>query len=255
MGICRVDLARNHSKSVKKNEIKPWQHEQWCIPDGGAEFVAAMEDVLDLHEEEYDPRYSVVNFDEKLVTLHADVRTPLPIKAGQPERIDYEYERMGTANLFFMVEPLAGWRHVEVTERRTKLDYAEQIRWLVDRVYPEAESIRIVQDNLNTHTPAAIYEAFPPAEARSILRRVEFHSTPKHGSWLNMAEIEIGIFQRGCLSRRTDCVGTLRRRINTLEIERNRARRTLSWQFTCRDARLKLAHLYLDVKSVKNNLA
>lgn len=214
-----------------------------------------MEDVLDLHEEDYDPRYPVVNFDEKLVTLHADVRTPLPAKPGQPERIDYEYERLGTANLFFMVEPLAGWRHVEVTERRTKLDYAEQIRWLVDRVYPDAEYVRIVQDNLNTHTPAAIYEAFPPAEARRILRRVEFHYTPKHGSWLNMAEIEIGIFQRGCLSRRTDCLGTLRRRINALEIERNRARRTISWQFTCRDARVKLAHLYPDVKDVKNNVA
>ena len=214
-----------------------------------------MEDVLDLHEEEYDPRYPVVNFDEKLVTLHADVRTPLPAKPGQPERIDYEYERLGTANLFFMVEPLAGWRHVEVTERRTKLDYAEQIRWLVDRVYPDAEYIRIVQDNLNTHTPAAIYEAFPPEEARRILRRVEFHYTPKHGSWLNMAEIEIGIFQRGCLSRRIDCVGTLRRRITALEIERNRERRTISWQFTCQDARFKLAHLYPEIKQAKANLA
>lgn len=214
-----------------------------------------MEEVLDLHEQEYDPRYPVVNFDEKLVTLHADVRTPLPPEPGKPERIDYEYERLGTANLFFMVEPLAGWRHVEVTERRTKLDYAEQIRWLVDRVYPDAEYLRIVQDNLNTHTPAAIYEAFPPEEARRILRRVEFHYTPKHGSWLNMAEIEIGIFQRGCLSRRTACVGTLRRRINALEMERNRARRIISWQFTCQDARSKLAHLYPEVKHVKNNLA
>lgn len=214
-----------------------------------------MEDVLDLHEEEYDPRYPVVNFDEKLVTLHADVRTPLKAVPGQPERIDYEYERLGTANLFFFVEPLAGWRHVELTDRRTKLDYAEQIRWLVDRVYPEAEYIRIVQDNLNTHTSAALYEAFPPEEARRILRRVEFHYTPKHGSWLNMAEIEIGIFQRGCLSRRVDCVGTLRRRINALEMERNRARRTISWQFTCQDARSKLAHLYPDLKPVKTNLA
>lgn len=214
-----------------------------------------MEDVLDLYEEDYDSRYPVICFDEKLVTLHADVRTPLPAEPGSPERLDYEYQRLGTANLFFFVEPLAGWRHVEMTERRTKLDYAEQIRWLVDRAYPDAEYLRIVQDNLNTHTPAAIYEAFPPEEARRILRRVEFHFTPKHGSWLNMAEIEIGIFQRGCLSRRTDCVGTLRRRINALEIERNRARRTISWQFTCRDARMKLAHLYPNVKLVKNNVA
>jgi hypothetical protein len=214
-----------------------------------------MEDVLDLYEEEYDPHYPVVNFDEKLVTLHADVRTPLPVEPGQPERIDYEYERLGTANLFFMVEPLAGWRHVEVTERRTKSEYAEQIRWLVDCVYPDSECIRIVQDNLNTHTPAALYEVFPPHEARRILRQVEFHYTPKHGSWLNMAEIEIGIFQRGCLSRRTGCVGTLRRRINALEMERNRVRRTITWQFTCQDARSKLAHMYPEIKQVKPNLA
>jgi len=208
-----------------------------------------MEDVLDLYEEEYDPRYPTVCFDEKLLTLHADVRPPQPPAPGQPERIDYEYERLGTANLFFMVEPLTGWRHVEMTERRTKLDYAERIRWLVDSVYPKAEYIRIVQDNLNTHTPAALYEAFPPAEARRILQRVEFHYTPKHGSWLNMAEIEISIFQRGCLSRRMDCLATLRRRINTLELKRNREHCTISWQFTTSDARVKLHHLYPDLKN------
>jgi hypothetical protein len=216
------DASQDEFTALEKNGLRPWQHEQRCIPTVGAEFVAAMEDVLDLHEEEYDPCFPVVNFDEKLVTLHADVRASSPPEPGKPERIDYEYERLGTANLFFMVEPLAGWRHVEMTERRTRLDYAKQIRWLVDRIYPHAECIRIVRDNLNTHTPAAIYEAFPPAEARRILRRVEFHYTPKHGSWLNMAEIEIGIFQRGCLSRRVDCLGTLRRRINTLEVERNK---------------------------------
>ena len=129
------------------------------------------------HGAQYDPRYPTVCFDEKLVTLHADVHPPQPPAPGQVERIDYEYERLGTANLFFMVEPLAGWRHVEMTERRTKREYAEQIRWLVDHAYPEAEYIRIVQDNLNTHTAAALYEAFPPEEARRILQRVEFHYT------------------------------------------------------------------------------
>jgi DDE superfamily endonuclease len=208
-----------------------------------------MEDVLDLYEEAYDPRYPTICFDEKLITLHADVRAPQKSSPGQPERIDYEYERLGTANLFFMVEPLAGWRHVEMTERRTKLDYAECIRWLVDCAYPEAEYLRIVQDNLNTHTPAALYEAFPPEEARRILRRVEFHYTPKHGSWLNMAEIEISIFQRGCLSRRIDCLGTLRRRINTLERTRNQERCSISWQFTTNEARLKLPHLYPDLQN------
>lgn len=208
-----------------------------------------MEDVLDLYEEEYDPRYPTICFDEKLITLHADVRAPLPPAPGQPERIDYEYERLGTANLFFMVEPLTGWRHVEMTERRTKLDYAERIRWLVDCIYPKAEYLRVVQDNLNTHTPAALYEAFPPEEARRILQRVEFHYTPKHGSWLNMAEIEISIFQRGCLSRRMDCLATLRRRINTLELKRNRERCTISWQFTTSDARDKLRSLYPPIKA------
>ncbi|TMC40054.1 MAG: IS630 family transposase, partial [Chloroflexi bacterium] len=198
----RVHFAGNRPPLAKKNELKPWQHEQWCIPAVGAEFVAAMEDVLDLYEEEYDPRYPRVCFDEKLVAPEAEVRPREPMKPGQAERVDYEYERLGTANLFFFVDPARGWRHVEMTEHRTKIDYAHCIRWLVDAVYPQAQYIRIVQDNLNTHTAAALYEAFEPAEARRILQRVEFHYTPKHGSWLNMAEIEISIFARGCLSRR-----------------------------------------------------
>jgi hypothetical protein len=210
-----------------------------------------MEDVLDLYEEEYDPRCPSVCFDEKLVAPEADVRLPEPMAPGQPERIDYEYERLGTANLFFFVEPLTGWRHVEMTEHRTKLDYAQCIRWLVDQVYPHADCVRIVQDNLNTHTPAALYEAFEPAEARRILRRVEFHYTPKHGSWLNMAEIEIAIFARGCLSRRVENRQVLRERIAALEAERNTQRCTISWRFTSHDARVKLHDLY---PVVNNNL-
>jgi hypothetical protein len=210
-----------------------------------------MEDVLDLYEEAYDPRYPSVCFDEKLVAPEADVRPPEPLTPGQAERIDYEYERLGTANLFFFVEPLTGWRHVEMTERRTKIDYAHRIRWLVDCVYPQADYVRIVQDNLNTHTPAALYEAFEPAEARRILRRVEFHYTPKHGSWLNMAEIEISIFARGCLSRRVASMQVLRERIAILEAERNAHRCTISWRFTSNDARDKLHDLY---PIVKNNL-
>ena len=168
---------------------------------------------------------------------------------GHAERIDYEYQRLGTANLFFMIEPLAGWRHVEMTERRTKRDYAECLRWLVDTVYPEVEYVRLVHDNLNTHTPAALYEAFPPEEARRILRRLEFHYTPKHASWLNMAEIEISVFQRACLSRRVDSMGQLRTRINEVELERNRQHCTISWQFTTNDARHKLQDLYPDLAS------
>jgi len=210
-----------------------------------------MEDVLDLYEEEDDPRYPRVCFDEKLVAPEADVRPGEPMKPGQAERVDYEYERLGTANLFFFVDPARGWRHVEMTEHRTKIDYAHCIRWLVDTVYPQAQYVRIVQDNLNTHTAAALYEAFEPAEARRILQRVEFHYTPKHGSWLNMAEIEISIFARGCLSRRVESMQDLRQRIATLEAERNAKLCTISWRFTSNDARSKLHNLY---PVVNNNL-
>lgn len=208
-----------------------------------------MEDVLDLYEEDYDPAYPTVCFDEKLVAPEADVRPPQPMEPGYAERIDYEYERLGTANLFFFVEPLRGWRHVEMTAHRTKIDYAHCIRWLVDAVYPHAEYIRIVQDNLNTHTAASLYEAFPAAEARRILQRVEFHFTPKHGSWLNMAEIEIAMFARGCLSRRVENMQVLRERIAALETERNAHRCTISWRFTINDARVKLHDLYPTVNN------
>ena len=169
-----------------------------------------MEDVLDLYEEPYDPHYPTVCLDEKPVVLHADVHPPIPVEPGQPERVDYEYERKGTRNLFVMVEPLAGWRHVEVTTQRSMQDYARVVRFLVDEVYAQAEYIRLVQDNLNTHTSAALYETFPPSEARRILQRVEFHYTPKHGSWLNMAEIEIAILERNALSRRLEDEAALR---------------------------------------------
>ena len=203
-----------------------------------------MEDVLDLYEEDYDPQYPTVCLDEKPVVLHADVHPPVPVEPGQPERVDYEYERKGTRNLFVMVEPLAGWRHVEVTAQRTMQDYAKVVRWLVDEVYPHAEYIRLVQDNLNTHTPASLYETFPPAEARRILQRLEFHYTPKHGSWLNMAEIEIALLQRNALSRRLESEVALRRHVEAVETERNAHRRGISWQFTSRDARHKLERLY-----------
>jgi hypothetical protein len=203
-----------------------------------------MEDVLDLYEEEYDPRYPTVCLDEKPVVLHADVHPPVPAEPGKPERVDYEYERKGTRNLFVMVEPQAGWRHVAVTEQRTMQDYAKVVRWLVDEVYPQAEYIRLVQDNLNTHTPAALYETFPPAEARRILQQVEFHYTPKHGSWLNMAEIEIAILERSALARRIADADALRQQVSVVEAERNEQRRRISWQFTSREARIKLERLY-----------
>ena len=161
-----------------------------------------MEDVLDLYAEPYDPARPVVCFDETSTQLLADARPPIPAKPGRPRREDYEYVRGGTRNLFLTCEPLAGWRHVEITERRTKLDFAHQMRWLVVETYPEAEVIRVVLDNLNTHRKASLYEAFPAAEARRIARKLEFHYTPKHGSWLNMAEIEFSVISRRCLGQR-----------------------------------------------------
>ncbi len=213
------------------------------------EFVAAMEDVLALYAMPYDARYPTVCLDEKPVVLHADVRPSLPPAPKQVERRDYEYERHGTANLFVMVEPLAGWRHVAVTEQRTKHDYAEMLRYLVEERYPEAERICVVQDNLNTHTAGALYETFPPQQAWRILARLEFHYTPKHASWLNQAEIEISIVERGCLSRPVADTTTLRQRVSALEAERNERRATIDWQFTARQARVKLKRLYPAVEA------
>jgi hypothetical protein len=203
-----------------------------------------MEDVLDLYEEEYDPRYPTVCLDEKPVVLHEQTRPILPLAPGRPERRDYEYIRRGTANLFVVVEPLAGWRQVTPTRQRKKVDYAQQLQRLSDEIYPEAEYIRLVQDNLNTHTLASLYEVYPPAEARRIASRFEVHYTPKHGSWLNMAEIEISVFERGCLSRPVADFETLDRRVKTLEAERNAAQCTIHWQFTSQKARTTLVDLY-----------
>jgi DDE superfamily endonuclease len=203
-----------------------------------------MEDILDLYAEPYDPLRPKVNFDETSKQLVEDKCKELPAKAGRAQRYDYEYKRNGVRNLFMTCEPKAGWRHVEVTERRTKVDFAHQMKWLVDERYPEAEVIRIVLDNLNTHKIASLYEAFEPAEARRIAKKLEFHPTPKHGSWLNMAEIELSILQRQCLDRRIADEETLRREVGTYEQRRNAERATIDWQFTVADARVKLHRLY-----------
>jgi hypothetical protein len=203
-----------------------------------------MEDVLALYAEPYDPCRPKVNFDEKSVQLIAETRQPLPSHPGQVERYDYEYERRGTANLFVFCEPQAGWRHVAVTERRTMLDFAHQMKWLVDEQYPQAQVIRVVLDQLNTHKPASLYEAFAPEEARRIRRKLEFHYTPKHGSWLNMAEIELSIVQRQCLDRRLPDVATLSDHLVAYEQRRNKERATIDWRFTSQQARVKLRRLY-----------
>lgn len=186
-----------------------------------AGFVAHMEDVLELYAEPYDPERPVVCFDETSTQLLADISEPLPAKPGRLRREDYEYLRAGTRNLFLTCEPLAGWRHVEVTERRTMQDFAHQMRWLVDEAYPDVPVIRVVLDNLNTHRMASLYETFPAAEARRIAKRLEFHHTPKHGSWLNMAEIEFSVLARACLKGRNPDECALKRNISACEAERN----------------------------------
>jgi hypothetical protein len=203
-----------------------------------------MEDVLTLYAQPYDAQVPQVCFDEKPLTLHADVREPLPCKPEHAQREDYEYERLGTANLFVFVEPLAGRRCVEMSQQRTKLDFAQTLRWLVDEVYPDARLIRLVMDNLNTHTAAALYEAFPPAEAARIWQKLEVHYTPKQGSWLNMAEIEISIFERSCLSKRVKSEEEMWKHIVALASERNAYRCQIHWRFTCEDARAQMHDLY-----------
>lgn len=203
-----------------------------------------MEDVLDLYAQPYDVKRPTVCFDETNKQLIKATRTPLPGQVGQVARYDYEYERNGTANLFMTVEPLAGQRFVEVTEQRTKIDFAHQMKNLVDAHYPQAEVIRVVLDNLNTHTPAALYEAFEAKEARRLVEKLEFHYTPKHGSWLNMAEIELAVLDKQCLDRRLPDPPTLRREVAAWQAARNQQRATIHWCFDVTKARTKLKKLY-----------
>jgi hypothetical protein len=210
-----------------------------------------MEDVLEVYHRPHDPRRPQVCFDEASKQLIKETRTPIPAAPGRPATTDYEYERNGTANLFMMFEPLAGKRHVKVTARRTALDYAHVVRELVDVLYPNAEKIVLVQDNLNTHKPASLYEAFPPEEAQRIMAKVEIHYTPKHGSWLNMAETELGILSRQCLDRRMDNREYLTREIQAWEVSRNLAESKVNWRFTTHDARTKLRRLYPVIEPVK----
>lgn len=203
-----------------------------------------MEDVLELYAEPYDPQRPVVCFDERPYEMVSEVRTPVRVRPGHPARYDYEYRREGTVNLFLLFEPLRGWRHVEVTPRRTSQDFAHQMKALVDLHFPAADEIRVVLDNLSTHTPWALYEAFEPAEARRLVRKLHFHFTPKHGSWLNMAEIEFSILTRQCLDRRIPDPKTLRRAITPWQRERNRNEAKVDWRFRVTDARSTLKRLY-----------
>ncbi len=203
-----------------------------------------MEEVLDVYHRPFDPRRPLVCLDETSKQLIGEVAEPVPAEPGQPERIDYEYTRNGTANLFMISEPLVGWRHVEVTERRTARDFAGVVRWLVEEVHPDAEKIVLVMDNLNTHKVASLYEAFEPGRARRLAERLEIHHTPKHGSWLNMAEIELSVLARQCLDQRIESMAQLRQEVEDWELERNERQVEIKWQFTTADARVKLHRLY-----------
>ena len=231
-------------RRLAEKELKPWQKKMWCIPKVDAEFVAKMEDVLALYAEAPDKNRPVVCFDETPRQLIGEARVPVTAKPGQPARVDCEYVRNGTANVFIFLDAHRPWRHAKVTDRRAFSDFAECMRELVDVHYPKAELIRVVLDNLSTHAPAALYEAFEPSEARRILRRIEFHYTPKHASWLNMVEIEIGVMVGQCLDRRIGDKAALASEIKEWEQRRNRERARIKWLFTIDRARQKLKRSY-----------
>ena len=222
----------------------------WVIPpQHNAAFVACMEDVLDLYQQPYDPEYPVVCMDEQPYQLLGESRQPIPMKRGKSKREDNEYIRNGTCSIFLFVEPLGCWRHVSPQEHRTKVDWAHQIQYLLDHVYPDCQKVRLVMDNLNTHTVSSLYEAFPPNIARSLAKRLEIHYTPKHGSWLNIAEIELSVMTKQCLGRRIADINNLRAEVSAWARERNSVQKGVDWQFTTPDARIKLRRLYPQIKA------
>jgi hypothetical protein len=219
--------------------------ETWCIPpEEDAAFVCQMEDVLEVYHQPHDPKRPLVCCDEGSKQQVKETRLPIAAQPGQTAKEDYEYERNGTSNLFMLFAPLECWRHVKVTDHRTRVDWAFCMRDLVDVHFPEAEKIVLVMDNLNTHQLASLYEAFPPAEARRIAEKLEIHYTPKHGSWLDMAEIELSVLNRQCLNRRIPDQDTLKREVEAWKIHRNADVSTVNWRFTTADARIKLKRLY-----------
>jgi transposase len=231
-------------RRLAENELKPWREKMWCVPKIDGAYVARMEDVLDLYAELPDPARPVVCLDESPVQLIGEVREPIAAAPGQIERVDYEYRRCGTVNLFVVMDVHRPWRKVTVTERRTAQDYAERLRELVDVDFPGATCIRVVQDNLSTHTPGSLYETFPAPEAHRIRERLEFHYTPKHASWLNMVEIEIGVLKGQCLDRRIDHPEALEREVAAWQRRRNAAGARVTWMFTTEKARAKMGRAY-----------
>jgi transposase len=231
-------------RRLDDNDLKPWQQKMWCIAKIDGEYIARMEDLLDLYAEPHDPTRPVVCFDESPIQLIGEVRVPIVPKPGKRYRYDSEYKRNGTANLFVMVDANRSWRKVKVTDRRTNEDFAVCMRDLVDVDYPDADKIRVVMDNLSTHTASALYQAFPATEARRILRRLEFHYTPRHASWLNMVEIEIGVIRRQCLDRRIDSRDRLETEIRAWQRRRTASGERIRWMFSTDQAREKMANAY-----------
>lgn len=231
-------------RKLKANEIKPWQVKSWCIPKASAQFVAKMEDVLDVYARPYDPHFPVVCLDEASKELRSTPHGTQPTVPCEAAREDYEYQRHGTANIFLAVEPLAGKRTVRVTERRTNVDFAQELRQLVEVDYRHAERVVLVTDNLNIHSVNALYQTFEPEIARRIARRVEWHFTPEHASWLNIAEIELAALATQCLSRRIGNKDELERQVAAWQDARNRSKSMVLWQFRTEDARTKLRRLY-----------
>jgi transposase len=241
-------------RRMAEDDLKPWLRKMWCIPDVNGTYVARMEDVLDLYAEEPDAKNPVVCFDESPTQLIGEVREPIPAEPGQPERYDCEYKRNGTANLFVFLDAHKSWRHVKVTDQRTARDFAICMRDLSDIHYPDADRIRVVLDNLSTHTAGALYDTFPAPEAHRILQRLEFHYTPKHASWLNMVEIEIGVLRGQCLDRRIGEREVLVAEINAWQRQRNASRARIKWKFTTEKARSKLARAYPDILKESKSL-
>jgi len=218
----------------------------WCIPpEQNAEFVAKMEDILDIYSLPYNENCPVICLDEKPYQLLDERREPIPMRQGMPERVDNEYERMGTCSIFVMCEPLKGWHHANARNRRTAVDFAHEVDWLLsESPYKNAPKVKLIVDNLNTHVIASLYKAFPAKKARELAKRLEIHYTPKHGSWLNIAEISISILTKQCIDRRIPCMDTLNREITAWETAYNSKHKTINWQFTTEDARVKLRRLY-----------
>lgn len=239
-------------RRLKEKQLKPWQKKMWCIPKLDADYVAQMEHILDLYAEPANAARPVVNFDEALKQLVADTRKPKPMKPGQTAKEDYEYRRVGTANIFLFFDRHRGWRKAKPTEHKGNVDFAQCMRDLVDIHYPEAEIVRVVLDNLSTHRPGALYKAFPAEEARRILRRLEFHYTPTHASWLNMVEIEIGNMNQQCLDRRIPDWRMLEQELSAWETQRNAEKATIDWMFNVDKARNKLTRAYQGLNQSKS---